>query len=91
MQEARITAGEAEGVAKSGALGVDADGRLHGALEIALKERSDPNAKIRTPEQAIAAAARALGREPVIEASLIFQNGRTRLGSIDTGPSPRIY
>jgi chorismate mutase len=56
---------------------------------VALKERVDPNAKIKTPEQAIAAGAQALGREPVIEASLIFQDGRTRLGTIDTGPSPR--
>ncbi len=91
MHDARITAGEAEGTAKSGALTVDANGRLQGALDVALKERVDPNAKIKTPEQAIAAVSQALGREPVIEASLIFQDGRTRLGTIDTGPSPRVY
>jgi len=91
MQNANLTAGEAEGTARSGALTVDADGRLQGVLDVALKERLDPNAKIRTPEQALAAAAQALGREPVIEANLTFENGRTRLGSIDTGPSPRVY
>jgi len=90
MENARITAGEAEGTAKSGALTVDADGRLQGKLEVALKERVDPKAA-RTPEQMLAAAAQALGREPVIEASLILQDGRTRLGTIDTGPSPRVY
>jgi hypothetical protein len=91
MHEARITAGEAEGTAKSGALSVDANGRLQGSLDVALKERVDANTKIRTPEQAAAMVAQALGREPVIEASLIFQDGRTRLGTIDTGPSPRVY
>jgi hypothetical protein len=91
MHDAKITAGEAEGTAKSGALSVDANGRLQGSLDVALKERVDPNAPIKTPEQAIAAAAQALGREPVIEANLIFQDGRTRLGTIDTGPSPRVY
>ena len=91
MQDARITAGEAEGTAKSGALSVDAKGRLQGKLEVALKERVDPNAPIETAEQALAAAAIALGRDPVIEAGLVFQDGRTRLGTIDTGPSPRIY
>lgn len=90
MENARITAGEAEGTAKSGALTVDANGRLQGKLEVALKERVDPKAA-RTPEQMLAAAAQALGREPVIEASLILQDGRTHLGSIDTGPSPRVY
>ena len=42
-------------------------------------------------EQALAAAAQALGHEPVIKADLLFQQGRTRLGSFDTGPSPRVY
>jgi len=91
MQNARITAGEAEGVAKSGALTVDADGRLQGTLEVTLKERRPADAPIRTPEQALAAAAQALGHEPVIKADLLFQQGRTRLGSFDTGPSPRVY
>lgn len=90
MENARITAGEAEGTAKSGALTVDAGGRLQGKLEVVLKERVDPRAA-RTPEQILAAAAQALGREPVIEASLILQDGRTRLGSLDTGPSPRVF
>ncbi|MDI1364836.1 MAG: DUF2125 domain-containing protein, partial [bacterium] len=90
MHDARITAGEAEGAAKSGALTVDANGRLQGLLDVKLTERVDPSA-IKTPEQALAAASQALGREPVIQAGLIFQDGRTRLGTIDTGPSPRVY
>jgi hypothetical protein len=91
MHDAEITAGEADGTAKSGALTVDANGRLQGLLEVALTERVDPKAAIKTPEQALAAAAQALGREPVIQAGLVFENGRTRLGTIDTGPSPRVY
>lgn len=91
LAESRLTAGEAEGLVRSGALTVGADGRLQGALEVSVKERVDPTARIETAEQALAAAAVALGREPILKARLVFENGRTRMGTIDTGPSPRIY
>lgn len=91
LEQSQILAGDAEGKAKSGMLTVDADGRLAGALEVAIKERVDMSQSIRTPEQALAAAAQALGREPVIEASLKFQDGRTFLGILDTGPAPAVY
>jgi hypothetical protein len=32
-----------------------------------------------------------MGQEPVIEADLKFQNGRTYLGILDTGPAPTVY
>jgi hypothetical protein len=58
---------------------------------VALKERADLSQPIKTPEQALAAAAQAVGQEPVIEASLKFQDGRTYLGILDTGPAPTVY
>lgn len=91
LQQSQLLAGDAEGKAKSGVLSVDPEGRVTGALEVALKERADLSQPIRTPEQALAAAAQAVGQEPIIEASLKFQNGRTFLGVIDTGPAPTVY
>lgn len=91
LEQSQILAGDAEGKAKSGVLSVDSDGRVSGALEVAIKERADLSQPIKTPEQALAAAAQALGREPVIEASLNFRDGRTFLGVIDTGPAPTVY
>ena len=80
-----------EGKAKSGVLGVDSDGRVTGLLSVAIKERADLSQPIRTPEQALAAAAQAMGQEPIIEADLRFDSGRTYLGAIDTGPAPTVY
>ena len=72
-------------------LGVDSDGRVTGLLSVAIKERADLSQPIRTPEQALAAAAQAMGQEPIIEADLRFDSGRTYLGAIDTGPAPTVY
>lgn len=91
LQQGQILAGDAEGKAKSGVLSVDSEGRVTGSLSVALKERADLSRPIRTPEQALAAAAEAVGQEPVIEADLKFQDGRTRLGAFDTGPAPKVY
>lgn len=91
LQQSQILAGDAEGKAKSGVLSVDDKGRVTGALNVAIKERADLSQPIRTPEQAVAAAAQAMGQEPVIEADLKFQDGRTYLGILDTGPAPTVY
>lgn len=91
VQQSQILAGDAEGKAKSGVLGVDSDGRVTGLLSVAIKERADLSQPIRTPEQALAAAAQAMGQEPIIEADLRFDSGRTYLGAIDTGPAPTVY
>lgn len=91
LQQGQILAGDAEGKARSGVLSVDSEGRVTGSLSVALKERADLSQPIRTPEQALAAAAQAVGQEPVIEADLKFQDGRTRLGAFDTGPAPKVY
>lgn len=91
LQQSQILAGDAEGKAKSGVLSVDDKGRVTGSLNVAIKERADLTQPIRTPEQALSAAAQAVGQEPVIEADLEFQNGRTMLGLFDTGPAPTVY
>ncbi|OYX01742.1 MAG: hypothetical protein B7Z12_13485, partial [Caulobacter vibrioides] len=91
VQQSQILAGDAEGKAKSGVLGVDAEGRVTGLLSVAIKERADLSQPIRTPEQALAVAAQAMGQEPIIEADLRFQDGRSYLGAIDTGPAPTVY
>ncbi|NQE62994.1 DUF2125 domain-containing protein [Caulobacter sp. RHG1] len=91
FQQSQLLAGDAEGKAESGVLSVDSQGRLTGALEVAIKERVKPGQPIRTPQQALAAAAQAVGQEPIIEASLKFENGRSFLGMIDTGPAPTVY
>ncbi len=91
FQQSQLLAGDAEGKAESGVLSVDSEGRLTGALEVAIKERVKPGQPIRTPQQALAAAAQAVGQEPIIEASLKFENGRSFLGMIDTGPAPTVY
>ena len=91
FQQSQLLAGDAEGKAESGVLSVDSQGRLTGALEVAIKERVKPGHPIRNAQQALAAAAQAVGQEPVIEASLKFENGRSFLGMIDTGPAPTVY
>lgn len=91
LQQSQILAGDAEGKAKSGVLSVDDKGRVTGSLNVVIKERADLSQPIRTPEQALSAAAQAIGQEPVIEADLKFQNGRTMLGLFDTGPAPTVY
>ncbi|MDB5455597.1 MAG: hypothetical protein JWP92_1182 [Caulobacter sp.] len=90
VQEGKLTAGDALLEARSGALTVGDDGRLQGKLDVTLKE-APKLSDIKTPEQALAALAAATGQDPSIRAGLVFQNGRTSLGPLDTGPSPRIY
>jgi len=91
LQQSQILAGDAVGKARSGVLSVDDKGRVTGSLNVAITERPDLSKPIRTPEQAVAAAAQAIGQDPVIEADLNFRNGRTLLGAFDTGPAPTVY
>lgn len=91
LQQSQILAGDAVGKAKSGVLSVDDKGRVTGALNVAITERPTPGQPVRTLEQAAAAAAQAMGQDPVIEADLNFRNGRTLLGAFDTGPAPTVY
>ncbi|MFZ0269357.1 DUF2125 domain-containing protein [Caulobacter sp.] len=91
VQQGRLNAGEALLEAKSGALMVDDDGRLQGALDVTVREVPTPGQALKSPEAAAAAIAQALGRDPTLSASLKFEKGRTRLGPFDTGPAPRVY
>lgn len=91
VQQGKLNAGEALLDAKSGALTVDDDGRLRGALDVTVREVPTPGQALKSPEAAAAAIAQALGRDPTLSATLKFENGRTRLGPFDTGPAPRVY
>jgi hypothetical protein len=91
VQQGKLNAGEALLEAKSGALTVDDDGRLRGALDVTVREIPTPGQALKSPEAAAAAVAQALGRDPTLQATLKFENGRTRLGLFDTGPAPRVY
>ncbi|KQY92590.1 hypothetical protein ASD21_14490 [Caulobacter sp. Root1455] len=91
VQQGKLNAGEALLEAKSGALTVDDDGRLRGALDVTVREIPTPGQALKSPEAAAAAVAQALGQDPTLSATLTFQNGRTRLGLFDTGPAPRVY
>ena len=91
VQQGKLTAGEALLEAKSGDLTVDTDGRLKGALDVVVRENPLAGDVLKNPQAAIAALALAAGKDPTLSATLTFQDGRTRLGLFDTGPSPRVY
>jgi hypothetical protein len=91
VQQGRLTAGEALLEARSGALTVGTNGRLQGALDVTVRETPTPGQALKSPEAAAAAIAQAMGRDPTLSATLIFEDGRARLGLFDTGPSPRVY
>jgi hypothetical protein len=91
VQQGKVKAGEALLDAKSGALTVGDNGRLKGALDVTVRETPTPGEALKSPEAAAAAVAQAFGRDPTLSATLTFDDGRTRLGLFDTGPSPRIY
>jgi hypothetical protein len=91
VQQGKLNAGEALLEAKSGALTVDDDGRLRGALDVTIREIPTPGQALKSPEAAAAPVAQALGRDPTLQATLKFEKGRTRLGLFDTGPAPRVY
>ncbi len=91
VEQGKVKAGEALLDAKTGALTVGENGRLQGALDVTVRETPTPGEALKSPEAAAAAVAQALGRDPEISATLKFENGRTRLGLFDTGPSPRVY
>ena len=91
VQQGKLNAGEALLEAKSGALTVGDNGRLQGALDVTVREVPSPSQALKSPDAAAAAVAQALGQDPTLSATLKFENGRTRLGLFDTGPSPRVY
>lgn len=99
VRQAGLTAGDALVGARSGTLGVDADGRLTGSVDVSLRQAPRAlNAMAETgtitSEAALAAAAVAQARQDqpdLARASLTFQAGRTTLGPAALGPAPKVF
>ncbi|HEX5377886.1 MAG TPA: DUF2125 domain-containing protein [Phenylobacterium sp.] len=99
VRQAGLTAGDALIGARAGTLGVDADGRLTGALDVTLHQAPQAlNAMAAQgtipPETAMAAAAVAAARQDSNDAahlSLTFQAGRTTLGPVSVAPAPKVF
>lgn len=98
VQRAGLTAGDAVIGANSGALGVGADGRLTGQLDLSLRQARRAigamgEAGAIRPEQANAAAAVATARQTgdLARLTLHFQAGQTTLGPVAIAGSPKVY
>jgi hypothetical protein len=94
----RIAAGDTALDARSGALAIDAHGRLQGALPVTIGQPTRALTALReagaiTDEAARAAATvlSATGAGPHAAITLDFQAGRTTLGPVALGPAPRIF
>lgn len=94
-----LTAGQAVIGVSSGDLGVSADGRVRGTLELSLRQapraltalgQSGAIPADRAEAAAVVAAARQ-GSGEVARAALTFQAGETTLGPVALAPAPRIY
>ena len=93
-----VAAGDAILDARSGSLGVGADGRLLGSLTATLRQAPRALAVMGqagaiTPEAASAAATvvGARSRDAVATVTLDFQAGQTTLGPAAVGPAPKVY
>ena len=99
VPRAGLTAGDALIGVTGGELGVDADGRLKGRLDLTLRQASRAFDALETaglaaqPQIGAAAAVVAArqGKEDVARAPLYFEAGRTTLGPISLWPAPRVY
>jgi hypothetical protein len=94
----QLTAGDALVQVRQGALGVGADGRLTGSLEVALRQAPRALGAMAAtgmlPEptaRAAGAVAAARQEGEVARAAITFQTGRTTLGPVALGLAPRIY
>ena len=99
VRQAGITAGDAVAGATTGVLGVAADGRLTGVLDLSLRQaprvlRVLGNAGAIAPEAAevgVMVAQARQGAGDTAQAALNFQAGRATLGPVALGPAPRVY
>jgi hypothetical protein len=91
VENGKLAAGEALLDAKSGALTIGDDGRLRGTLDVAVREVAPTAGALSSPQAAAAAVKQAVTGDPTLSATLVFENGRTRMGPFDSGPSPRVY
>jgi len=94
-----ITAGEALISAQGGTLTVGRDGRLRGALDVALRQAPRALGEmgqqgVISPDAAAAAAAVAASRQgsgDQARATISFEAGLTTLGPVALGPAPKVY
>ena len=98
VRRLQLTAGLAAVEARGGELGIAADGRVLGRLELALRQAPKTLGAMEgegaiPPETARAATtlAGAVQAGPIASLPLTFEAGRTTLGPIAIGPAPRIY
>ena len=99
VRQAGVTAGEAVIGSQSGTLRVGYDGRLAGAMDVSLRQApralgAMADTGMIPPETALAAAAVAAARQgtsDIARARVTFEAGRTTLGPVAIGPSPRVY
>ena len=94
----QLLAGDALAQVRSGTLTADHDGRLSGALTVALRQAPQALGAMAAsgavpPAAAQAAGAATTARQPgeVTQAVIRFQSGQTRLGPVAIGPAPRVY
>ena len=99
VRQAGITAGDAVLGVDSGSLGVGADGRLSGALQVTLRQASRGLAAMGdtgliapdAARQATVVTEARRGAGEVAQGSINFQAGRTTLGPVALGPAPKVY
>ena len=99
VRQAGITAGDAVVGVNTGTLGVGADGRLAGVLDVTLRQAprglaAMADTGVITPDAAQAASLVAQARQgtgDVAQATIDFQAGRTTLGPIALGAAPKVY
>lgn len=95
VRRLRLGAGRALIEAKPGVLRVAPSGRLSGQLGVSLRQADALAGGMAASGGLDAARARRIGDltggAAVATLPLVFQNGRTRLGPIDIGPSPRMF
>jgi hypothetical protein len=99
IRNAGLTAGDALIGARSGTLGVGADGRLTGGLDVTLRQApralgvlSDEGVIPQPNAEAAMAVARARqGAGDAATATITFQAGQTTLGPVAVGPAPKVY
>lgn len=99
VRQLGLSAGDLSVGAEGQGLGTDAEGRLQGRLQLSLRN-ADPllpalaQTGLAAPEAAAAAQLVLQARQGVSQAGapdLVFQAGRTTLGPVALGPSPRLY
>jgi hypothetical protein len=94
----KIAAGDALIEAQKGQLSVGRDGRLRGALAVALKEAPRALGALAAtgaaPETAVDAASAVVAARQegeIVRAAINFEAGTTTLGPVALGPAPRVY